>query len=862
MPHSPILGGFSTARSPSLASNDSYNLFAEIVETKDGKAPGALYNAPGLDLIASLGTGPIRGVRDLQDILYVVSGGDVYSLTPNGIATHLGTIGLRPGPVSMFDNGTQLMIVDGVGGWLVPGGYPLTGGTINGPGGLYAVGDTITLQPVTVTANSYPILTVTAVANAPVTAFILPNTGTAYSTASAVATSVINGNLGGGSGLTVDIVASGGLVVSWAVSNGGSGYAVGDTGVINAFSEDAPYLITAVSGGAVTAFILLTRGSNYSSASGVATARTMAVPTNAGLGLTLNITAAGGGITASSVANGGRGYVLGNVGFISGGTGDATYQVTEANSNGSVTGFIVSQAGATVEPAIQYTQKSTSGSGANLILTAPIYGAFVGIVPVTLPFPKPIMGDTSDGFGLLVFDGSQKIAQSDNLDLSTWQPLNYGVASQSPDNCMALKVAHNEAFVLKQRNTEVWADAGQPGFSFSPLGGVHMEWGIWARFSLAKAGDILFWLSRNDQGQSIVVRAPAYQATPISTQALIAEFETYPNVGDAIGYCFQQGGHTFYVLTFPEADKTWAYDLTSSDLGGVPLWHRLASWDAEGWHRHWGNCFWPWKRSVTLDPETTTYQAQSVKILPPVLGTTNPVNGLPPSFFAAVFSVWLDIPDGGGNGPIFFTLNSGGTHSLSIVIQNDSTGSPQITIKAWDVSGAMIVSATYNFAVWSAWVNILISINAATHQLQVYANTIVSNKLAEKLLIPVSVAWTSSNPIAGRTTASGSIWNDGGVLVLPFNSAGFSITSNGEYVSTVSGYPSAPTGLAAGAVWNDGQAVGIIPGITPNPSAPAVYFGSITPAVLLALGGGNLPLTNPGVGTKQLWNDGGLVAIA
>jgi hypothetical protein len=74
------------------------------------------------------------------------------------------------------------------------------------------------------------------------------------------------------------------------------------------------------------------------------------------------------------------------------------------------------------------------------------------------------------------------------------------------------------------------------------------------------------------------------------------------------------------------------------------------------------------------------------------------------------------------------------------------------------------------------------------------------------------------------------------------------------------GYPSGPG--APGSVWNNGLVIGVTPGITPNPSAPAVYFGQISPAGLLALGGGNLPLLPPTMGSKQLWNSGREVLIA
>jgi len=72
-------------------------------------------------------------------------------------------------------------------------------------------------------------------------------------------------------------------------------------------------------------------------------------------------------------------------------------------------------------------------------------------------------------------------------------------------------------------------------------------------------------------------------------------------------------------------------------------------------------------------------------------------------------------------------------------------------------------------------------------------------------------------------------------------------------------YPVSPIGLAAGAVWYNGGTVSVIPGGS-GAGAP-VYFGSITAAALLALGGGGLPTSNPGV-HNQLWNNGGLISIS
>ena len=87
------------------------------------------------------------------------------------------------------------------------------------------------------------------------------------------------------------------------------------------------------------------------------------------------------------------------------------------------------------------------------------------------------------------------------------------------------------------------------------------------------------------------------------------------------------------------------------------------------------------------------------------------------------------------------------------------------------------------------------------------------------------------------------------------NDGGFLLTDDADY-------PVTDAALPPGSVWNNGGVVTVVSGVTPNPSAPAVYFGLISSTDLLALGGGDLPLTSPADGSLQLWNNGGVVCVA
>lgn len=138
-----------------------------------------------------------------------------------------------------------------------------------------------------------------------------------------------------------------------------------------------------------------------------------------------------------------------------------------------------------------------------------------------------------------------------------------------------------EPWLLGTDTSEVWQDAGASPFPFVRIPGVFIEHGCVAKYSIAKQDLSVYWLSKDRQGQTIVLMGNDYAARRISTHAIEQQMQGYATVSDAVGMTYQQLGHTFYVLTFPAADATWAYDV------GENLWHEEVWTDDNGVeHRH------------------------------------------------------------------------------------------------------------------------------------------------------------------------------------------------------------------------------------------------------------------------------------
>ena len=94
------------------------NFYAER-EPPDAKTTVAVFGCPGLASFASCGSGPIRGLLVMNNALFVVSGPELYKIASPGATPALIGTGIAGGNVvSMSNNGIQVIIVNGVAGWV------------------------------------------------------------------------------------------------------------------------------------------------------------------------------------------------------------------------------------------------------------------------------------------------------------------------------------------------------------------------------------------------------------------------------------------------------------------------------------------------------------------------------------------------------------------------------------------------------------------------------------------------------------------------------------------------------------------------------------------------------------------------
>lgn len=205
---------------------------------------------------------------------------------------------------------------------------------------------------------------------------------------------------------------------------------------------------------------------------------------------------------------------------------------------------------------------------------------------------KATMGAYLDGY-FLALDSSLSAVYSSVLgDGTTWDPNTYWTQrSAMADRWVSMKVVGRLIYLLGERTSEIWYDAGLTPFPFGFYTGAPViQYGCLAPFSPAVIGDSLLWVALSSSGRRCIVKA-SLQAQQASTYPIDVALEKYPDATLAIGDAYSDRGHTFYRVSFDESNVSWALDVEGGE------WHKDGEWNRttgqwESWRpRYYVNVF-------------------------------------------------------------------------------------------------------------------------------------------------------------------------------------------------------------------------------------------------------------------------------
>jgi len=161
---------------------------------------------------------------------------------------------------------------------------------------------------------------------------------------------------------------------------------------------------------------------------------------------------------------------------------------------------------------------------------------------------------------------------SDLYDANTWDTtIRIGSAELSADPITKMARVADSIWMFGPRSYQVFSISGDDRGPLTPQGGAASDYGCLAPSSVATFGDTVCWLGTTSKGGIMVYKSAGYSAERVSTHALEQALESYATVSDAVAFFYSQEGHSFYVLTFPDAEATWVYDMQTK------MWHERAS---------------------------------------------------------------------------------------------------------------------------------------------------------------------------------------------------------------------------------------------------------------------------------------------
>ena len=190
-----------------------------------------------------------------------------------------------------------------------------------------------------------------------------------------------------------------------------------------------------------------------------------------------------------------------------------------------------------------------------------------------------------DNFFVLSWDGTNKFFISNSLDGTTYNGLAFASAEVSPDFVLAIVNQQENLLIFGGNTIEVWYDAGAPIFPFQPILGATVERGCAAALTPIKEDNSVFFLGDD----LIFYRLDSGIPRRVSQHAIEDTWRGYVKVSDAYTFSYTYEGHKFIVLTFPSANATWVFDISTN------LWHERDSRD------QFNNSYGRWRGSCVVN---------------------------------------------------------------------------------------------------------------------------------------------------------------------------------------------------------------------------------------------------------------------
>jgi hypothetical protein len=209
---------------------------------------------------------------------------------------------------------------------------------------------------------------------------------------------------------------------------------------------------------------------------------------------------------------------------------------------------------------------------------------------------KATKGGYLEGYFISLDPFTASLYASELADGLTWNTgTSFAQRSLAADPWISFVISNRYIYLLGTETSEPWFNAGTSPFPFTPDPSGFFEFGCAATFSATVVDSAPVWLGRSKDGRGMVIRANGFNPEIISTypiQALLNGLTTEGNfiISDAIGFTYNDAGHTFYILSFNTFDLTLAWDSSNPNVANG--WAKRGTWlSEENRFGIWRPCF-------------------------------------------------------------------------------------------------------------------------------------------------------------------------------------------------------------------------------------------------------------------------------
>lgn len=183
-----------------------------------------------------------------------------------------------------------------------------------------------------------------------------------------------------------------------------------------------------------------------------------------------------------------------------------------------------------------------------------------------------------DGYILANQDGTNKFWWSDLGSSLSWTATSWATAEGDADWILHLGVGYREIALFGEQSIEIWYNDGVTPFTRLP--GAYIQRGISSQDSVQFINGTWVFLDDNNNVCTMKERDVQVVSVPIEK-----ELKELGNISDALSSRIDIGGETFYVISFPTANRTFAWKFGDDRYDGWCEWA-----EADGADRFRGQC--------------------------------------------------------------------------------------------------------------------------------------------------------------------------------------------------------------------------------------------------------------------------------